>query len=35
MTDTFLADTFLADATALLERTPRVVRSLLDGLSDT
>jgi hypothetical protein len=30
-----LTDTFLADATALLERTPRVVRSLLDGLPDT
>jgi DinB superfamily len=30
-----MTDTFLADTTALLERTPRVVRSLLDGLSDT
>jgi hypothetical protein len=30
-----LTDRFLADTTALLERTPRVVRSLLDGLPDT
>jgi hypothetical protein len=30
-----LTDTFLADTTALLERTPRVVHSLLDGLPDT
>ena len=29
-----MADAFLADTTALLERTPRVVRSLLDGLPD-
>jgi hypothetical protein len=28
-------DPFLSDTTALLERTPRVVRSLLDGLPDT
>ncbi len=27
-----MTDTFLADTTALLERTPRVVRGLLDGL---
>jgi DinB family protein len=30
-----LTDSFLADTTALLERTPRVVRGLLDGLPDT
>lgn len=29
-----MTDTFLAEATALLERTPRVVRALLDGLPD-
>jgi len=29
-----LTDTFLAETTALLERTPRVVRALLDGLPD-
>ena len=29
-----MTDTFLADTTALLERTPRVVRALLDGLPD-
>ena len=34
-TITAMADSFLADTTALLERTPRVVRSLLDGLPDT
>jgi hypothetical protein len=28
-------ETFLAETTALLERTPRVVRALLDGLPDT
>ena len=28
-------DPFLADTTALLDRTPRVLRSLLDGLPDT
>jgi hypothetical protein len=30
-----MADTFLAETTALLERTPRVVRALLDGLPET
>jgi hypothetical protein len=30
-----LTDTFLADTTALLERTPRVVRGLLDSLPNT
>ena len=30
-----MTDTFLAETTALLERTPRVVRGLLDGLPDT
>ena len=30
-----MADAFLAETTALLERTPRVVRELLDGLPDT
>jgi hypothetical protein len=30
-----MVDTFLADTTALLERTPRVVRSLLDLRRDT
>ena len=30
-----MTDPFLADTTALLERTPAVVRSLLDGLPDT
>jgi hypothetical protein len=30
-----VAEPFLADTTALLERTPGVVRSLLDGLPDT
>jgi hypothetical protein len=30
-----MPDTFLADTTALLDRTPRVVRALLDGLPDT
>ena len=30
-----MTDTFLADTTALLERTPRVVRGLLDGLPAT
>jgi uncharacterized damage-inducible protein DinB len=29
-----MSDQFLAETTALLERTPRVVRSLLDGLPD-
>lgn len=29
-----MTDTFLAETTALLERTPRVVRALLDGLPD-
>ena len=29
-----MSDTFLAETTALLERTPRVVRELLDGLPD-
>ena len=30
-----MADTFLAETTALLERTPGVVRALLDGLPDS
>jgi hypothetical protein len=30
-----MADTFLAETTALLDRTPRVVRALLDGLPET
>jgi hypothetical protein len=30
-----MTDAFLADTTALLERTPRVVHALLDGLPDT
>ncbi len=30
-----MAETFLAETTALLERTPGVVRALLDGLPDT
>ncbi len=30
-----MPDTFLADTTALVERTPRVVRGLLDGLPDS
>ena len=30
-----MTDAFLADTTALLERTPRVVRGLLDGLPDS
>ena len=30
-----MTDTFLVETTALLERTPRVVRELLDGLHDT
>ena len=30
-----MSDQFLADTTALLERTPRVVHSLLDGLPDS
>lgn len=30
-----MADAFLADTVALLERTPRVVRALLEGLPDT
>jgi DinB superfamily len=29
-----MTDTFLAETTALLERTPRVVRALLDGLPE-
>lgn len=29
-----MSDTFLADTTALLERTPRVVRALLEGLPE-
>ncbi len=29
-----MTETFLGDTTALLERTPRVVRALLDGLPD-
>ena len=29
-----MSDTFLAETTALLERTPRVVRALLDGLPE-
>jgi DinB family protein len=32
---TTMTDTFLDETTALLERTPRVVRALLDGLPDT
>ena len=30
-----MSDAFLAETTALLERTPRVVRELLDGLPDS
>ena len=30
-----MTDTFLAETTALLDRTPRVVRALLDGLPET
>jgi hypothetical protein len=30
-----MADPFLGETTALLERTPRVIRALLDGLPDT
>ena len=29
-----MSDTFLADTTALLERTPRVIRALLEGLPE-
>jgi len=35
MTQATTTDTFLPDTTALLERTPRVVRDLLEGLPDT
>jgi len=27
-----MSDTFLADTTVILERTPRIVRALLEGL---
>jgi len=35
MTEATATDTFLPETTALLERTPRVVRDLLEGLPDT
>ena len=34
MTEAIATDTFLPETTALLERTPRVVRDLLEGLPD-
>jgi hypothetical protein len=35
MTEATATDTFLPETTALLERTPRVVRDLLEGLPDS